>query len=235
MIPDTNAAPSPAPLAPLADSDFDRLDELLARLDHEDTMIVEELDGFLAALACVPEPVSEDEWLAVALGIDPSASGDAAVGDMVALLRRHARHVRDTLDSGRFAPVLGYDERGDVDGSAWAVGFLRAIELHPESWDAMLDEKDFGDALDAVEALASTLDDEPAAPAPTPAQRQASIDRMIGDVADIHEFFRPYRESGTTPQGLRVETLRRSQPKVGRNDPCPCGSGRKHKHCCGAG
>ncbi|MEM9173783.1 MAG: SEC-C metal-binding domain-containing protein [Myxococcota bacterium] len=25
----------------------------------------------------------------------------------------------------------------------------------------------------------------------------------------------------------------RASPKVGRNDPCPCGSGRKHKKCCG--
>ena len=23
------------------------------------------------------------------------------------------------------------------------------------------------------------------------------------------------------------------RPKVGRNDPCPCGSGKKYKHCCG--
>ena len=29
-------------------------------------------------------------------------------------------------------------------------------------------------------------------------------------------------------------TLRRAAPKVGRNDPCPCGSGRKYKKCCGA-
>jgi hypothetical protein len=28
--------------------------------------------------------------------------------------------------------------------------------------------------------------------------------------------------------------VRRSEPKVGRNDPCPCGSGRKHKKCHGA-
>ncbi|TMO99282.1 YecA family protein, partial [Pseudoalteromonas sp. S3178] len=25
----------------------------------------------------------------------------------------------------------------------------------------------------------------------------------------------------------------RSEPKVGRNDPCPCGSGQKYKQCCG--
>ncbi|MGA1523171.1 MAG: SEC-C metal-binding domain-containing protein, partial [Planctomycetota bacterium] len=28
-------------------------------------------------------------------------------------------------------------------------------------------------------------------------------------------------------------TFRREAPKVGRNDPCPCGSGKKHKKCCG--
>jgi preprotein translocase subunit SecA len=30
------------------------------------------------------------------------------------------------------------------------------------------------------------------------------------------------------------EPYRRAEPKIGRNDPCPCGSGRKHKKCCGA-
>jgi uncharacterized protein YecA (UPF0149 family) len=28
-------------------------------------------------------------------------------------------------------------------------------------------------------------------------------------------------------------TYRRPTPKVGRNNPCPCGSGKKYKHCCG--
>lgn len=33
------------------------------------------------------------------------------------------------------------------------------------------------------------------------------------------------------PEG---QTVRRENPKVGRNDPCPCGSGKKYKRCCGA-
>lgn len=33
----------------------------------------------------------------------------------------------------------------------------------------------------------------------------------------------------------KVETYRREEPKVGRNDPCPCGSGKKYKRCCGKG
>jgi uncharacterized protein YecA (UPF0149 family) len=32
----------------------------------------------------------------------------------------------------------------------------------------------------------------------------------------------------------KIETYRREKPKVGRNDPCPCGSGKKYKKCCGA-
>jgi SEC-C motif-containing protein len=39
-----------------------------------------------------------------------------------------------------------------------------------------------------------------------------------------------FREGHTPAQ----ETLRREAPKVGRNDPCPCGSGKKFKKCCEA-
>ena len=35
--------------------------------------------------------------------------------------------------------------------------------------------------------------------------------------------------------GKQERTVKRSQPKVGRNDPCPCGSGKKYKKCHGAG
>ena len=37
----------------------------------------------------------------------------------------------------------------------------------------------------------------------------------------------------TPDRGGKQETVRRSEEKVGRNDPCPCGSGKKYKNCCG--
>jgi curved DNA-binding protein CbpA len=43
-----------------------------------------------------------------------------------------------------------------------------------------------------------------------------------------------YDEDEDEPDSAPTETVRRAQPKVGRNDPCPCGSGKKYKHCCGA-
>ena len=39
--------------------------------------------------------------------------------------------------------------------------------------------------------------------------------------------------AGLFPQ--KIETQRREAPKIGRNDPCPCGSGKKYKKCCGKG
>jgi uncharacterized protein len=272
---------STADLRPLDEDDFHRLDALLDATGNDNAMVVEEIDGFLAALACSPDPIGEDELLAQVLGAEPvddevpaSAASDTAPpetqAEIAALLRRHAARVIAALDAGEFGPVLSYDDEGNADGVAWAVGFLRAVELHPDSWDAMLDEKDFDDALDAMQSLAATLDEDgdegadegaddgadegadegdadddadnddgdaeeaaPSAPG-SRAERDALIDRMIGDVADIHEYFRPWREAGTTPAAMRVETVRRAEPKIGRNEPCPCGSGRKYKNCCGA-
>jgi len=40
---------------------------------------------------------------------------------------------------------------------------------------------------------------------------------------------------GPQGEGGKPQTFRREQPKVGRNDPCPCGSGKKYKKCCGVG
>ncbi len=38
-----------------------------------------------------------------------------------------------------------------------------------------------------------------------------------------------FYHDGKTPA---INTVRRAVPKVGRNDPCPCGSGKKYKKCC---
>jgi SEC-C motif domain protein len=54
---------------------------------------------------------------------------------------------------------------------------------------------------------------------------------------DHHETARFIREEGRWVYAGMVETkgqtVRRETPKIGRNDPCPCGSGKKYKKCCG--
>lgn len=61
------------------------------------------------------------------------------------------------------------------------------------------------------------------------AQTQATRNNFSGDAAR-----RQALNSATNQrsQGDNI-TVRRTTPKVGRNDPCPCGSGKKYKQCCG--
>ena len=48
------------------------------------------------------------------------------------------------------------------------------------------------------------------------------------NVRDIHAFWLARRNENP----LGSQPMRRSEPRVGRNDPCPCGSGKKYKKCC---
>ena len=42
-----------------------------------------------------------------------------------------------------------------------------------------------------------------------------------------------YQGSQAASEPRKKQPTKRAAPKVGRNDPCPCGSGKKHKNCCG--
>jgi uncharacterized protein len=64
------------------------------------------------------------------------------------------------------------------------------------------------------------------------AATKAAYEAIPAAVASLSEHFRPMREQADRE---RLAPIRRDAPKVGRNDPCPCGSGKKYKKCCGAG
>ena len=59
----------------------------------------------------------------------------------------------------------------------------------------------------------------------------AARSQPSGSSAAVATPPRPARTGGDDV----VKTVRREEPKVGRNDPCPCGSGKKYKKCHGAG
>ncbi|MBQ9708820.1 MAG: SEC-C domain-containing protein, partial [Firmicutes bacterium] len=59
-------------------------------------------------------------------------------------------------------------------------------------------------------------------------------DEYVDDTPEPTSSGRPMPKQTQVPKRQnKQETVRRDQPKVGRNDPCPCGSGKKYKHCCG--
>ena len=91
---------------------------------------------------------------------------------------------------------------------------------------AMLDEIRFSIASLLVLVRIST--DEPAS--------SRASNRRIAQGSAHHSSMGSFHQSGSPmgssskPENVQVV---RTTPKVGRNDPCPCGSGKKYKHCCG--
>ena len=68
------------------------------------------------------------------------------------------------------------------------------------------------------------------------AQRRSvwNISQAQHDQVGQFEMAQRQQAAAQAPQGeVKVKTIRLEQPKVGRNDPCPCGSGKKYKKCCG--
>jgi uncharacterized protein YecA (UPF0149 family) len=50
----------------------------------------------------------------------------------------------------------------------------------------------------------------------------------------VHKYNRDSGFFDEHPEDAPEQPVRRVEPKIGRNDPCPCGSGKKYKKCCGA-
>jgi uncharacterized protein len=226
---------------PLTDAEFERLSGVLGRFDNKHPMNLEHLDGFLAALICGPEIVRPSEYLPVICGddmvLEDSFNAQSVLQDFLSLIMRHWNVIADTLHSGDvFLPLLLEDEGGISRANDWAKGFLRGMELRKTDWAALLADEKHGGWLVPIFALAHEHDPDPEM---RPYKRAISAEEreklIVGAAAAVTGIYR-YFEAQRLVEGQpfdNVTTFRRTAPKIGRNDPCPCGSGKKFKQCCG--
>ncbi|MFA6435053.1 MAG: SEC-C metal-binding domain-containing protein [Elusimicrobiales bacterium] len=56
----------------------------------------------------------------------------------------------------------------------------------------------------------------------------------VNNDKEVKKWLKKHPEAAAGGDVQKVETVKRAEPKVGRNDPCNCGSGKKYKKCCGA-
>ena len=231
----------------LSDEKLDRLEELLDDPALEDSLRLDEAQGYLCAVLTGPVPMGEEEWLSDILGseeaLETSAGKEAA-----ALLCEFAEAMENTLSLGEAPELLLYpkseDEDSPSDYQPWCQAYLAGIDAAEEDWFEFLGDEENG--LDEETAEEIGYLDERLFPlmvlsgdAETAAREHGEewpqgeeLEEVVTDceeelsqsVADIFRFWQAKRG---------VPTLRRDEPKVGRNDPCPCGSGKKFKKCCG--
>ncbi|TSE21036.1 yecA family protein [Tepidimonas alkaliphilus] len=119
-------------------------------------------------------------------------------------------------------------------GQLWAVGFLDVVAAWPDDWKPPR-ERELAQAWEgALADIAALLDDDTEAPLPPDDDGQPigysearlnALGEAIWAAYALHDLAREL--------GAPVPTVRKA-PEPGRNDPCPCGSGKKFKKCCGA-
>ena len=61
----------------------------------------------------------------------------------------------------------------------------------------------------------------------------AGADWLFG-LEEWNDIFDEEKQKELYKEQKASQTVRNEGPKIGRNDPCPCGSGKKYKKCCGA-
>lgn len=223
------------------DADLEVLGEMLDQLEDEETMDLEELDGFFAALACSPELVPPSEYLPLIVGpniaIEEAYSTEQALHLFLELVIHHWNVVTEAFATGHFfLPLLLEDEEGRSYGNQWALGFMRGVAMRQDAWQELLGDDDEFARFIPILALVHEHDPDPTMrPYPEPMTEEQREHLLLGVsamVTDIYRYFAPHRRRAFE---ARMETVPagRSEAKIGRNDPCYCGSGKKYKKCCG--
>lgn len=211
--------------------DLDFLEDfLLGDAVSDEAMMLSELDGFLTAITIGPELILPSEWLPqIWRGEEPEfADTEEARRVMTAIMGRY-NEILTTLAQAplELEPILDYEMDGTVFPDIWASGFLTGVQLREAAWEpihASAHAPAFGliTAL-AVPARMQELMSDPDEIARIASALAEELPIMIGA---IDAFWKKRRGHGPTAV--------RRPAKTGRNEPCPCGSGRKYKKCCGA-
>jgi uncharacterized protein len=219
----------------LSDAELARLAALLAARGGASTMNIERLDGFLTALVIGPDVVMPSEYLPVVWGKghEPEFDSLEEAQELLGLLMRHWNAIIAELDASDLYEMLldEPDERG-VPGRQWAGGFMQGVAMRRAQWAPMLTDEREG-LLATIALVAGEID--PAYPTEplSPEMTEKLTLWMAAAVPRAYARFKAERRGGGVSGRSAAQPVRRATAKVGRNEPCPCGSGRKYKQCCG--
>ena len=221
---------------PLTEGELDHLRQFLKNCKGGKAMNIEELDGFFSALIAGPEIVTPNEYMPEVFGSETAETHQFESleegNEILGLLMRHWNDIAGTLSKGKvYLPLLLEDENGVGHGNDWARGFIRGTRLRHDGWAELLADDDHGGCMIPMLMLYHEHDEDPSMrPKPIDSeQREEVIASMAAGLVRAYLFFRQHWQ----PDVSRGSEPRRTNSKIGRNDPCPCGSGKKYKRCCG--
>jgi uncharacterized protein len=230
-----------------SETDVEQLAGRLSASRSPEALSLETVDGLFCALIASPALVGPSTYLPVILGADPhNTEAFADLDDanaIVSLLMRYWNSIIADF-TGELVHLPYIEEPGtdQIPGRDWARGFMRGTRLASSGWSRLFsDEKEPLPVTIAV--VAGEVDPHWPKEPLTKERCDELLEWMAAGAARAYRYFeadrqalaRSARSAGPLGGALRSPaTFARAQRKVGRNEPCPCGSGKKLKKCCGA-
>ena len=217
----------------LAPADLDRLEALLSAEHLKDSLTLDALQGFFCAVASAPAPIPKEKWLPSALGEHAFASAGEEK-EVTDLLERFLEDTARGLASGQGLDVISYPaEEGEEELAVWCEGYLLGVALADPDWYGSGEHETVEEFLFPFIALSGRLK-EHAIETGEPWEGGESEAKLMQGAREV--FFDTVEDAYHYWFDTRVNRVpqKREAQKVGRNDPCPCGSGKKYKRCCGA-
>ena len=104
---------------------------------------------------------------------------------------------------------------------------MDAIGLRADAWNVLFEDEDARLLIGPIMAHLHDKDGKPFIDGSLEEMqkvRDESAQALPYAIKGIYDFWKALRQPANQP----------TRKKVGRNEPCPCGSGRKYKRCCGA-
>jgi uncharacterized protein len=218
------------------EADLDRLESwLLDPARGEEALMPDGLQGLICAVVSAPSPIPASTWIAAALGDDPHFASDEERDAIGRLLAAFHDDVAAQLNGGEHLDIVLYGDDGSEDQDAslasWCEGYLLGVDIAEPAWEDQAEPEELDEMLMPFVILSGRAKDaamESGEKWIEPADERRMMDQARDSLIDAILDNRAYWFERSIP-----DPIRRESSKVGRNDACPCGSGKKFKHCHG--
>ncbi|HAN6983363.1 TPA: YecA family protein [Escherichia coli] len=218
---------------PLTDREIDWLEEVLLKYGNDDSVLCfSELDGLLTAIVSGPNTISPNTWLSAIWGrgdYHPRWTTEKEMTRFVGLCFQHMNDIAGCLYEApeQFEPI--FNER-EVKGEKytiveeWCFGYMKGKSL--DDWSGLPGE--LRPSLEVI-ALHGVEKNFPVLEKMTGEQFEKSISLIQPAALALYQYWLSVRMSEASSRPVPVKG---AENMPGRNDPCPCGSGKKFKKCC---
>ena len=211
-------------------TDYLNLQGMITRLLKKE-IYVEYIHGYLTAILCAPEIIPPSSWLPLIFAKDreePVFESQEEINSLIAPIMNMYNDIAQEIMDRNFKPLYSIESKNSTPEIAkiWCKGFILGLNLWTMNFTEDEDAKSFILPVLLIADSKKIMDSIPKESREEYNEekikelKKLSIESIPGNIIKLRHH-------------NQYDSFTSEKKKVGRNEKCPCGSGKKYKHCCG--